>query len=127
MFVHSARFWEGGKMTTREQVLGFIELFRAAEGYSPSYQEIVVGCNLSSTSVVAYHVARLEEMGVLRRQRNVPRSLVVVRDGVDVMSCGHPRSALVGADDFYAGDHLEPGAVCTMYCGACVARDRQGE
>jgi hypothetical protein len=41
------------------------------------------------------------------------------------MFCGHPRSALVGADDFYEGDHLLPDAVCTMYCGACVAESEK--
>jgi hypothetical protein len=37
-----------------------------------------------------------------------------------IMECGHPYSALYVADDFYEGDHLEPGAVCTCYCRECV-------
>ena len=41
-------------------------------------------------------------------------------DPDEIMPCGHPYSAMVHDWDFYPGDQLEPGAVCTAYCGMCV-------
>lgn len=44
-------------------VLRFCEDFIARNGYAPSVREIQFGCGLGSTSVVAYHLARLRSDG----------------------------------------------------------------
>ena len=51
----------------QEAVLGFIRSFWLARGYAPSVREIRDGVPLSSTSVVDYHLRRLERRGLVRR------------------------------------------------------------
>jgi repressor LexA len=63
-----------GKMT-RLKIVEFIEEYRKNRYYSPSYREIRDGCDISSTSVVAYHLAVLEEEGVIERDPFIPRSV----------------------------------------------------
>ena len=59
----------------RLSIVDFIKEFRDRKGYSPSYREIRDGCEISSTSVVSYHLNVLEEEGVIIRDPFIPRSL----------------------------------------------------
>ncbi len=52
-------------MTTTYQVLRFCEEYVGEWGYPPTVREIQLGCHLTSTSVVAYHLARLRAMGAI--------------------------------------------------------------
>ena len=46
-------------------------------GFSPSVREIVVGCELSSTSAAVHHLGLLEERGDITHEPRIARSIVV--------------------------------------------------
>jgi SOS-response transcriptional repressor LexA len=62
-------------------ILRFIGSFSLANGVAPSYREIGNHVGISSTSVVNYHVTRLEKKGKVKfmyvGQRRAPRSIHV--------------------------------------------------
>jgi hypothetical protein len=64
-------------------VLDFIRGFVRRHRVAPSIREIMVGCDLSTTSVVEYYLQRLEREGYLRRSMRTrtyraPRGIVLV-------------------------------------------------
>lgn len=60
------------------QVLHFIELFRGEKGYSPSTREIAEHIGVTSTSLVDYYLQGLEAAGMIRRDKRIARSVVVL-------------------------------------------------
>ena len=60
------------------QLLAFIEEFIGANGYSPSYREIMNGLAYTSVATVALHVGNLIKRGHLRKRDRSARSLEVV-------------------------------------------------
>lgn len=62
----------------QRELLTFIELFITEHGYSPSYREIMNGCNYTSVATVALHVNSLISRGHLRKRDHSARSLEVV-------------------------------------------------
>ena len=63
--------------STTDLVLQAIETFWAEEGYSPSIRDIMEATSISSTSVVRYHIDRLEWAGVIERTPGIARSYVL--------------------------------------------------
>jgi len=64
------------ELSSRQQaVLDYIRAFLEERGYPPSVREIVTGCGISSTSVAAFHLKRLEAKGCLRRHPDISRGL----------------------------------------------------
>ncbi len=60
------------------ELLGYLRDFIAEHGYSPSYREIMRGCNYTSVATVALHINNLIKRGhVVKRDRSA-RSLEVV-------------------------------------------------
>ena len=59
----------------QKQVLDFIRSFRDKKGYAPSLEEIKHHLRLASVSTAHHHVKSLEEMGYLKKQENLPRSI----------------------------------------------------
>lgn len=59
----------------QQAMLTFIEGFVADRGYPPTYEEIRVGMNLSTKSLVDYHLTALEEAGKIQRDPLTPRGL----------------------------------------------------
>lgn len=57
------------------ELLEFIEQFIAEHGYSPSYREIMVGCNYTSVATVSLHVNSLIARGHLVKRDRSARSL----------------------------------------------------
>lgn len=49
-------------------------------GYAPSYRELMVLMDVSSPSVIAYHIDRLMAAGVLWRPGRRARSLVLLKE-----------------------------------------------
>jgi repressor LexA len=86
------------KSQTRDNILNFISAFRQERGFAPTVKEIAVSCNITSVSVVQYHLDRLERSGAIRRERNKSRSInpvEEVRPSIDipllgVIAAGHP-------------------------------------
>ncbi len=61
-----------------QRILKFIQDFVEEHGYPPSIRDIAAGCNISSTSVVAYNLNILEKAGLIRRDREVSRAVEVL-------------------------------------------------
>jgi len=86
------------KSRTRENILSFISAFRQEKGFAPTVKEIAESCNITSVSVVQYHLDRLERSGAISRQRNKSRSINTAdeaREGtyiplLGVIAAGHP-------------------------------------
>lgn len=62
----------------QHELLEFIKQFIAEHGYSPSYREIMRGCNYTSVATVAQHVSSLIKRGHLAKRGKSARSLEVV-------------------------------------------------
>jgi SOS-response transcriptional repressor LexA len=67
----------------QKECLDFIEQFIGEHGYSPSYREIMVGCNYTSVATVALHIKSLLARGHLNKRDKSARSLEVVRAEID--------------------------------------------
>lgn len=63
----------------QKEVLDFLAEFIERNQYSPSYEEIAEGLNLSSLATVHKHVSSLESKGYLRRAFNQSRSLEIAQ------------------------------------------------
>jgi len=63
---------------TRSRILNFIRRFLDRRGYAPTVRDIARGCNISTPSVVQYHLNLLEEQGFIRRDPAVFRSIQLV-------------------------------------------------
>ena len=61
--------------TIQREMLAFIEDFVGQHGYPPTHEEIRVGLDISSKSLVNYHLAALQEAELLSRAPNTPRGL----------------------------------------------------
>ncbi len=59
----------------QSSIFEYIRDFLDEKDYPPSIRDIQRGCGISSTSVVDYNLRRLEEKGVLRRDREVSRGI----------------------------------------------------
>lgn len=67
------------KLSERQRaILTFIEEFIEDRGYPPSVRDIQHGCDISSTSVVAYNLDILKRSGHIRRDAEVSRGLELV-------------------------------------------------
>lgn len=87
----------------QKQVLDFVKEFVERKGYSPSLEEIGRRFGLSSVATVHKHVSKLVEKGMLRRQRNVNRSIEPVEQ--ESPSAGSARVPLLGL--VAAGEPIE--------------------
>jgi repressor LexA len=70
-------------MTTRptkkqHELLSYLREFIAEHGYSPSYREIMNGCNYTSVATVALHINNLIKRGHVVKRDKSARSLEVV-------------------------------------------------
>ncbi len=59
----------------QQRILAFVESFLQEHDYPPSIRDIQQGCEISSTSVVDYNLKRLEERGMIRRDREISRAI----------------------------------------------------
>lgn len=62
----------------QRELLVFIADFIAEHGYSPSYREIMNGCNYTSVATVALHIRSLIARGHLAKRGRSARSLEVI-------------------------------------------------
>jgi len=59
----------------QESMIEFIQTFLGENGFPPTIREIGKAVGISSTSVVNYNLKRLEERGLLTREKDVSRGL----------------------------------------------------
>lgn len=65
-----------------QRVLMYLRAYKAAYDAAPTYREIAVACELSTTSLARYHLDVLERAGLIRRRANVARGIIIlVGDG----------------------------------------------
>ena len=57
------------------QILEFLKTWLADRDYPPSIRDIQDGCSISSTSVVDYNLRKLQEKGMIRRDREISRGI----------------------------------------------------
>lgn len=62
----------------QRELLGFIEEFIRAHGYSPSYREICAGLGYTSVATVSLHINNLIKRGHLAKRGRSARSLEVL-------------------------------------------------
>ncbi len=62
----------------QHELLQFLKDFITEHGYSPSYREIMKGCNYTSVATVALHVNNLIKRGHVIKRDKSARSLEVV-------------------------------------------------
>lgn len=72
---------ETGKSDKQQRILEFIRSFIDQHDYPPSIRQIQDACGISSTSVVDYNLKRLENRGLIRRDREVSRAIEVLEGG----------------------------------------------
>ena len=124
------------------ELLEFLERFRRMWGYSPTLREIAKGLGLSSVATVAEHLDGLESRGLIRRQRDRSRAVLLTAGGRSVLegceSGGHPGRGdstvipLLGT--IAAGEPIEAAAVpeeievpAAMASGRCFALKVKGQ
>ena len=59
----------------QKRILKFIRKFLEDRGYPPTIRDIARGFGISSTSVVTYHLTRLETAGHIRRHADISRGI----------------------------------------------------
>ncbi|MFO7712074.1 MAG: transcriptional repressor LexA [Dehalococcoidia bacterium] len=70
------------KSELRERILEYIRRFFDQRGYAPTVRDILKGCDISSTSLVQYHLNILEREGQIRRDPEVFRSIQLVEKDI---------------------------------------------
>jgi len=70
------------KSELRERILEYIRRFFDERGYAPTVRDILKGCDISSTSLVQYHLNILEKEGQIRRDPEVFRSIQLVEKDI---------------------------------------------
>jgi len=64
-------------MDKTDTILNYIIEYYDEYGYSPVIREIQEGCEISSTSVVAYHLEKLVNSGDISKGKNKARTIKV--------------------------------------------------
>jgi repressor LexA len=91
----------------QREMLAFIEDFVEENGYPPTYEEIRQGLNISSKSLVNYHLEVLENGAFLRRAPNTPRGIRLANDNDTVQVPFIGRIAAGPPTDFVEDNNRE--------------------
>lgn len=76
--------------TRRRTLLRAIAEYWREHGFSPSIQDLVLACDISSSSVVDYNLRILERNGLIRRERGTARSMRLTDVGWDASGVERP-------------------------------------
>jgi len=114
----------------QKQVLDHLVHFIDRHGYSPSFEEIADGLNLTSLATVHKHLQTLEKKGFIRRGYNRSRSIEVTqlprpvkeqvaRHAVDLplmgrIAAGQPVEAIENPETLSLGDFVRGGNVFVL-------------
>ncbi len=71
------------QITRREAMLNFILQFIALQKYPPTVEEIRMGLGWSSKSLVALHLSRLNELGLIARVPGKARGIQIIQEHAD--------------------------------------------
>ena len=89
----------------QRELLRYIEQFVAENGYSPSYREIMRGCDYNSVASVAVHINNLITRGHLKKRDHSARSLEVVADTAEKTT--KPQVKITAANEKWLIDLVE--------------------
>lgn len=89
----------------QRRILDFIGRFQQQHGYPPTIREIGRAAGITSTSVVDYNLRALEQMSLLRRDREVSRGLGLAGDSLGRVNRAPFRVPIVGR--IAAGEPIE--------------------
>ena len=85
----------------QKQILDFIKSFTDKKGYVPSLEEIKKHFRLSSVSTVHFHLKKLQDLGLIEKQYNKPRSITFYENEkmvniplLGLISAGQPIEAI---------------------------------
>lgn len=67
----------------QESIIRFIREFLRSHGYPPSIRDIAGACGISSTSVVAYNLKKLEQAGHIGRHSEISRGIQLLDGNQD--------------------------------------------
>lgn len=59
-------------------VLAYIKKFQAERGFSPGIRDIADALGFNSTSYTLFLLDRMEQAGMIRREKNTARAIVVL-------------------------------------------------
>jgi repressor LexA len=68
----------------QECIIKFIREFLRNHRYPPSIRDIARGCSISSTSVVAYNLNKLEQAGYIGRHSDIIRGIELLNGNEDI-------------------------------------------
>jgi repressor LexA len=83
----------------QKEILDFLELFVAENGYPPSYEEIARHFSYTSLATVHEHLENLRQKGYIRKSYNASRSIEVVPIGTTVSAVELPLLGVVAAGE----------------------------
>jgi repressor LexA len=74
-----------GLSQRQQSILDYIQRFMKDSGYPPSIRDIQDKLKISSTSVVAYNLRKLEERGLIERDNKVSRGIKMPGESMQVV------------------------------------------
>lgn len=108
----------------QKEVLDFIRNFVERCGYSPSFEEIAHGLDLSSLATVHKHISNLERKGLLQRAHNRSRSIDLVPERkksaiqeipmLGRIAAGHPVEGIETHESLSLNDIVDNKAVFAL-------------
>ena len=66
------------KVSKEDLLLEYIKEFQNVNGYPPTVREMCTAVNVSSTSTIAYYLAKLENNGLIKKNKNKNRALEII-------------------------------------------------
>lgn len=118
----------GSSLSTRQQnILKFIISFFQRNKFPPSIREIGEQVGISSTSVVNYNLAKLEEMELVTRHREVSRGLSLNWNKLSALGFREPSTEPVDGNVVWGGGRVRVPVLGTIAAGTPImaeARER---
>ncbi len=105
----------------QRKIIEFIADFVSQHPYPPGVRQIQDGCDISSTSVVAYHLHLLEKEGYIERDREISRGVRLLK-GVNGQPFIMPKSQVFlrhSSQVFLCHSSVDKPAVRELYQHLC--------
>ena len=71
------------KVSKEDLLLEYIKEFQNVNGYPPTVREMCTAVNVSSTSTIAYYLNKLENNGLIKKNKNKNRALEIVGNYIE--------------------------------------------
>ncbi len=81
---------ESALLPKQREILYFIKAYILENSYAPSVRDICAAVGVPSTSTIHKHLLVIEESGFIRRNKAIPRAMVLLQDGVETPQSTKP-------------------------------------